>query len=192
MCPTCLGAAPFQRSDSSQCRWCRDQTAAQCGACGAGIHFLGQCSRWNRGADEWYAPDAAGNRMLCPDCAWDWGRAMCGVVQVENPGVPRSQIMNLMSAAARHRTSGAGAQRGSCISQQRASRWIRRHLRPDTWTAQTTFVNNAASAMSSPSEMASARDAIVAAIDGLGRSGVIGRSPVENMSACCEVRNSRK
>ena len=116
-----------------------------CGSCGRGLHFVGQCGSWLRGAHHAFAPSTLEERTLCPDCALLWIRELAAAPSSAHGGFRDHDVGTHMAAVTAAGEPGAGSQsvvRRTCtrVRVRTAVRWIRRFLRRRTWVAESRLI----------------------------------------------------
>jgi len=152
-CPVCHGGRALAAAAlpmSARCRWCDSVCSSVCHACGAGLHFRGECLRWLRGASPLFRPDPEHPRALCPDCAWLWTRELSLAPLSSRSAHPLQGAAAHMDALATACSPGAGvasASRCSVGLNQRVARWVSRYLRRSRWLSVTALVSRGSAAL---------------------------------------------
>jgi hypothetical protein len=149
VCATCGGGRPIPAPDPSLrgiCRWCRAVADARCGFCVRGLHYVGQCGMWLRGASCAFAPAPLEERPLCPDCSWSWAQELTAVSRVARSSAdPLRDVAAQMAALASACAPGAGSVRAAACAPRRtraraAARWLRRQVRRRNWISESRLI----------------------------------------------------
>lgn len=153
VCSVCGGARaghPCSDDERNLCSWCSGRALISCSACLRGIHFRGECSRWNLGAHHTFTAGPSVDRTLCPDCAWRWVKSLASRGRSAPNGLAVQDLHQHLADLARSCVPGAGlcvAQpRQGTVSLRRLRRWTLRFLRTRGWVRTAALTRQAAQA----------------------------------------------
>ena len=184
-CSTCGGAVAGQScapAVRSLCRWCGTAANLVCSSCLRGIHFRGECCRWNCGAAPQFAPSASQSRALCPDCMWEWVRALASSASPSPAALVALDIRAQMERSASNMAAGAGAaiarNRVPSFTASQARTWFLQHLRERGWVRIRQLHSAALSAIGAGGASSSAIEltALRTALRSLVTEGTLSRN----------------
>ena len=188
-CSLCGGGQRCQLDGNAMttCRWCGGDAEARCTNCRRAVHYLGQCSRWNRGASLMYALEPHQEHLLCPDCLWAWAQVLSAAARVPNNAPLAQELQEHLTGLAGACQAGAGSATAqpanSPLSLRRVRRWLLRRLRHGAWVRVASLLAEAQSVLCPDASSEVAEDKLRRVIAALVREGRINRDGAGGNSA---------
>ena len=162
---------------SGVCQWCNQPASTRCHTCRRGIHYVGECLQWLRGAHAVYRQTPHEPAPTCPDCRWQVAQVLMTLPRqaMRSPPPLLDSHMDIMARAVQPGAGDQSRQRRGQASTHRASNITTQILCERGWVRVNRVIRDATAAATAehpdPEQPALWAAAIRRAIDNHVRQG---------------------